>query len=234
MIIGILQCDSVKPKFRTQFENYPEMFQSLFKKIDPSLEFIVYDVEHGVYPENIDDCDAYITTGSKASVYDNEPWITSLEEFIILLNKQNKKLVAVCFGHQLVAQTLGGKTEKSGKGWGVGVHTIKMVEKQSWMNPALKTCNLIVSHQDQVIKLPDNALLIAGNPFCPNSMYQLGNNIFSLQGHPEFNKPYSETLMHFRTNVIGETKLKHGIESLTKDTDELTVARWIINFFYNR
>jgi len=231
MIIGILQCDSVRSEFRQQFENYPEMFQSLLKKIDPSLSFRVYDVQHGHYPNSLNECNAYITTGSKASVYDGNAWIDVLEKFLIEINDHNIKLVAICFGHQLIAQAFGGSTEKSSNGWGVGVHTNKIHTKPAWMDPALQQINLLVSHQDQVIRLPEKAQLIAGSEFCPNGMFQLGNNILTIQGHPEFNAKYAETLMRFREKLIGKDQLEAGIKSLQQQTDEITIARWMIHFF---
>jgi len=230
MKIGILQCDSVFPQFQDQFGNYPEMFISLFKRADPNIQFQVFDVEHGDYPQPMDVCDGYITTGSKASVYEDKPWITALQDYFIELNQQNKKLVAVCFGHQLVAQAFGGVTSKSDKGWGVGVHSSEIHTEKAWMNPPLPTANLVVSHQDQVTKLPKTAELIAGNAFCPYGMFQLGDNILTLQGHPEFSKAYSKTLMHYREEKIGTDVRQEGIRSLQKSTDEAVMAQWIIRF----
>ena len=74
--IGILQTDSVLDQFQSEFGNYPEMFTDmLLKASDGSAEIINYDVEHFQYPVEIDECDAYIMTGSKLSAYDDEPWI---------------------------------------------------------------------------------------------------------------------------------------------------------------
>jgi len=230
MKIGILQCDSVRQAFQDQFENYPDMFQTLLNKFDPALTFKIYDVQHGRYPDQLDDCDGYITTGSKASVYDKEPWISVLQKFILALNNHNKKLIAVCFGHQLVAQAFNGKTEKSSKGWGVGVHTNQTHQNPPWMMPFLPSFNILVSHQDQVLELPENAVLVAGSVFCPNGMFQIGNNILSMQGHPEFNRQYSETLMRYRKTIIDENQLNEGIASLSKKTDELIIAQWMLKF----
>lgn len=230
MKIGILQCDSVLAQFQDQFGNYPEMFMSLFKRADPAIQFQVFDVEHGDYPRHRDVCDGYITTGSKASVYEDKSWITALQDYIIELNQQNKKLVAVCFGHQLVAQAFGGATEKSDKGWGVGVHSSEIYTEKSWMNPLLPATNLVVSHQDQVTKLPETAELIAGNTFCPYGMFKLGDNILAMQGHPEFSKAYSKALMHYREENIGTDVLQEGIRSLQKSTDEEVMAQWMIRF----
>jgi len=209
------------------------MFLSLLRNIDPHLAFRVYDVQHNIYPADIHECDAYITTGSKASVYDTDPWISVLQKFIITLDQQQKKLVAVCFGHQLVAQAFGGKTEKSGKGWGVGVHTCQVHKHQHWMKPPLSHYKLIVSHQDQVTQLPDNAELLAGSAFCPIAMFQRGDNILAIQGHPEFSKDYSEAFIRHRRQWLGEAVFAQGLRSLQFPTDETGIARWILTFMGN-
>jgi len=206
------------------------MIQELFKRVAPDIETIVYDVEHNEYPNDIEMCDAYITTGSKASVYDQHAWIQTLQAFILTLAEHNKKLVAICFGHQLVAQALGGKTTKSDKGWGVGVHSMAIQTHKPWMTPNKEHIQVIVSHQDQVVELPTGAELIASSRFCPNSMYVINEQVLSMQGHPEFNADYAETMMQTRRKRIGEQTFAAGIASLQNPTDELLLAKWIIQF----
>ncbi len=230
MIIGILQTGSVKPAFSTLFGEYSTMLQSLLGGIDSRLKFKVYDVQNNCYPDDIHECDAYITTGSRASVYDPAPWIGVLQAFIVALDQQQKKLVAVCFGHQLVAQAFGGKTEKSHKGWGVGVHACQVQKHKHWMKPAMQDYKLIVNHQDQVTKLPDNAELLAGSEFCPIGMFQRGDNILAIQGHPEFSKAYAEALMRYRLSLLGETVFNQGVRSLQSATDEAGIAKWMLEF----
>jgi len=230
MKIGILQCDSVKSQFQAQFGNYPEMITALFQPWAPAISFEVYDVVAGHYPSSIEACDAYITTGSKASVYDDEAWITVLQAFIVRLRASKIKLIAICFGHQLVAQAFGGKVSKSGKGWGVGVHMMQLEHIKAWMVPLQDACHLLVSHQDQVVSLPAGAELIAGSDFCPHAMFQLDESILTIQGHPEFSKPYAEALIGFRRELLGEPVYAAGINSLQLPTDERLIAQWMMEF----
>jgi len=230
MKIGILQCDSVRSQFQGRHGDYPAMIESLFRQVVPTIRFETYDVVQGDYPPDLDECDAYITTGSKASVYDDEAWIAALQAFIVRLRREEKKLIAICFGHQLVAQAFGGRVANSDRGWGVGVHSMQVSVTTSWMVPRLRECNVLVSHQDQVITLPTGAELIAGSAFCPYAMFQLGENIIAIQGHPEFTKPYARDLMGFRRELLGEERYTAGVESLQKSTDELTIARWMLHF----
>jgi len=231
--LGILQCDSVLKEYQSEFGNYPQMFINLFKKVDPDISTHIYNVEFGEYPADINECDAYITTGSKASVYENLPWLEKLKAFIRVLYSNDIKLAGICFGHQLIADTFNGKTEKSSKGWGVGVSVNQIIQQRPWMQPPLDTLNIIVSHQDQVIRLPNEATLLATSDFCPNYMYQLDDLVISLQGHPEFSKKYSEALMKHRAEKLGEKTLQAGLTSLNLETHEIIFATWILNFFKN-
>ena len=231
MKIGILQCDSVVLEYQEAFGNYPQMFIDLFKRIDPEIETQTYNVEIGEYPKTPEDCDVYITTGSKASVYEDLPWLKPFKAYLRLLFKKKIKFIGICFGHQLIADTFGGKTEKSDKGWGVGVSVNQIISHKPWMNPPLEKLQIIVSHQDQVIKLPRNAELLASSDFCPNYMYQIDNLVLSLQGHPEFSKNYSETLMRYRKLKIKKDTFNAGLNSLTLETHEKIFAQWMLNFY---
>ena len=112
MKLGILKTDTVRPEWVPEFGEYPDMFMALLAREDPSLEFVTYDVEKGTFPADIDEVDAYLITGSKSSVYEDKPWIGKLMDFVRELDARKKKLVGICFGHQIVAQALGGRTEK--------------------------------------------------------------------------------------------------------------------------
>jgi GMP synthase-like glutamine amidotransferase len=143
--IGILKTDAVRPEWVPEFGEYPDMFIALLGELDPTLEFSVYDVEQGEYPADIDEVDAYLITGSKSSVYEDKPWIARLIDFVRELHRRGKKLVGICFGHQLVAQALGGKTEKSAKGWGVGRHTHRFIKLPSWHDQGEPEFDVLVS-----------------------------------------------------------------------------------------
>ncbi len=230
--IGILKTDTVRESLSPKFGEYPDMFIKLLNETDDRLELISYDVEHQEYPSNINDVDAYLITGSKYSVYDNEPWIVALTEFVRELHKAHKKLIGICFGHQMVAHALGGKVEKSAKGWGLGVSESALISSDSWHTSDNKF-NLLMSHQDQVIEPPENALVIATTKFCPILAFQLKDHILTFQGHPEFSKSYYQALMEVRREVLGEELYFEALEGAKKPVDNRKVARWIVNFLRN-
>lgn len=230
MKLGILKTDAVRPEWVPDFGEYPDMFIALLGEQDPTMEFAVYDVEQGQYPDDIDEVDAYLITGSKSSVYDDKEWIGRLMEFVRELDARGKKLVGICFGHQLVAHALGGKTEKSSRGWGVGRHTHRFSEIPPWHDRRDADFGILVSHQDQVVNNARGATVLAGSDFCENAVVQVGDHILTFQGHPEFVSDYSREIMDYRREVIGEEAYAAGMASLAKEHEGQRVARWIVDF----
>jgi len=230
MKLGILKTDTVRPEWVPEFGEYPDMFVDLLGQADPDLQFQVYDVENGEYPADIDEVDAYLITGSKSSVYDDKPWIGELMDFVRQLDQRRKKLVGICFGHQLVAQALGGKTEKSSKGWGVGLQSYRFSEAPKWHDKEALDFGILASHQDQVVRNAAGAAVLAGSEFCENAVCQVGNHILTFQGHPEFVAQYSREIMNFRREMIGEQAYATGMASLAVAPEQQRVARWIVNF----
>ncbi len=228
--IALLICDGDCPAYQRPFGTYAEMITTFLRRIDAALVIDPFDATRGSYPTDLDTFDGFITTGSRASVYDPHPWIISLGALITTLHQQRRKLAAICFGHQLVAHVLGGKTEKAAQGWGVGVATSRIVRHTAWMHTAPDSINLIVSHQDQVTALPPEAELLATSDFCPVSMYRIGDHIFSMQGHPEFSKEYSSAVMQHHRPLFGEKTYQEGMASLTRPVDDELVGRWILAF----
>ena len=228
--LGILVCDHINEKLQEQFISYPRMFDSLFSQIDGDFEVSYYFVIDNQFPENISECDAYMTSGSQFGANDDLPWIKNLIKFIQDLYHANKCFIGICFGHQLIAKALGGKVDKSNKGWGVGVHSSQIINKPAWMTEGIDNVDLIVSHQDQISQLPDDSKILSRNDFCPFSMIQVGDSFIGLQGHPEFTHQYSDCLMEIRKDRIPSDIISKGKLSLKMKTNSKEITQSLINF----
>ncbi|MCC5888585.1 MAG: GMP synthase [Gammaproteobacteria bacterium] len=233
--IGILKTDRVREEFIDRHGDYPDMFHQLLRDAAraagmPEPVFHDYDVQHGHYPAEVGECDGYVITGSRDSVYDDHPWIAELSDFVLKLHQRRHKLIGICFGHQLIAQALGGETRAAAGGWAVGVHASRVTAAPAWMCPQQEQFALLSSHQDQVMRLPEGAALLAENDFCPNAAFTIGDHILAIQGHPEFAKPYSADLMAFRRELLGEAVYQRGVASLEMPIQRELVGQWMLAF----
>ncbi|MBK8316055.1 MAG: amidotransferase [Acidobacteria bacterium] len=230
MKIGLLLCDHVADKFENISGDYPEMFSNWINRCDPEIELVFYDAVNGRFPLSLDDCAGFMTTGSRYSVYDDKPWIHQLKSFILSLRQAGKPYAGICFGHQMLAEALGGKTLKSDYGWGISVRNIEIIEREPWMIPPKQSLNLQYMHQDQVVKLPEESVVLGRSRHCPVAAFRVGQTMLGIQAHPEFTADYSEALMRDRIHRIGEEMVLEGLEHVHDKTDEDFVAKWIIGF----
>ena len=228
--ICILETDIIRPELVDQYASYGRMFQQLFARQPIAAEFKVYNVVEGHYPPDSEHYDAYLVTGSKADSFGNDPWIETLKTYLLERYQRGDKLLGVCFGHQILALLLGGKAERAEQGWGLGVHRYRMVEKPQWMSPDLEELDMLISHQDQVTKLPENATLLASSEFCPIASYCIGDQVLCFQGHPEFVHDYSRALLDLRQQYYGQSLYDNAMASLQSEHQGHTVAEWMMRF----
>jgi GMP synthase-like glutamine amidotransferase len=239
MKIGILETGLLNEKVATRFEPYPVMFAALLDKADEGLTYRKYSVINGEMPASSNDCDGWLITGSRHGVYEKLDWMLLLESFIQALYEEKKPLVGICFGHQIIAQALGGLVTKSDKGWGIGLHHYKVDAAQSWMgaaaSPAPETVSIYAFHQDQISQLPAVAAVFMSSDFCPYAGLSYGDSILSVQAHPEFEASYEHALIDmYAGNIVPEpvaAKALAGMQGADSQADTQMLANWIAHFF---
>lgn len=208
-----------------------DAYVRFFQGAGAPFVFTGYEVAQGQLPASPDECDAYVITGSSNGVYDLEAWIPELMQFIRDSYQAGKKLVGICFGHQILAHALGGHAEKSEKGWGLGLKTFTVSQTKPWMNGAPEQCSLYFAHQDQVVALPPQAELLGGNGFCPNVFFVIADQVLGIQGHPEFTRPMMEDLLAPMGEELERGVHETAVSSLIQgDPDNELVGRWLVNF----
>lgn len=228
--VVLLQTDNVLEQFQPEFGDYPVMFGNLLEH--PDIELSTHDVRFDLPPAGSGD--GYIISGSRHSVYDDLPWIKQLAVFLEGEIRAGKKVVGICFGHQLLAHFFGGEVRPAETGWEVGVKETEIRERSDWMQPPSAQVNLLSSHKDQVVVLPARARLSACSGSCPIAGFTIGENVITFQGHPEFRKGYSRSLIGYRRELLGEQVANAGLDSLQKPTDEPLVRRWILGFLLGK
>lgn len=227
--IAILETGAPPPALARRHGDYPAMFRAL---LGDGCESEVFRSQAGEWPDAAA-FDAAVITGSSAGVYEPLPWIGDLLDWIRAA-KGHTGLVGVCFGHQAMAQALGGRVEKSERGWGVGLHRYDVRSVEPWMEPPLRTVAIPVSHQDQVVEPPPGARVILGSPFTPFAGLAWDDDAVSLQGHPEFTPAYAADLTAGRRERIGAALVDEALDSLTLPDDRRSVGAWLRRFIEAR
>jgi GMP synthase-like glutamine amidotransferase len=224
MKIGILQTGLVPGEIGQSHGQYPSMFARLFE--GHGLSFENFAVVEGVFPPDINHCAGWLITGSAAGVYEDHAWIAPLERFIRAAYSERIPLAGICFGHQIMAQALGGRAEKFSRGWGVGHHTYQMKDGGEIVLNAM--------HQDQVTICPPDAEVFAANDFCRFAGLAYRGNAISWQAHPEFTDAYLADLLEFRKGKsIPVPVAESAIATLGTGTQpgSLQVANQLAAFF---
>lgn len=232
MKLTIIETGQAPLTIRERFPSYPEMFAAMFASVDAGLSIETVSVVKGEALPDPAGLEAALYTGSPAGVYEAEPWISPLMDFIRAGAQAGLPQVGICFGHQAMAQALGGKVVKSEKGWGVGRHTYDIGATPGWDGAAPPAMSIAVSHQDQVVVKPPGAEIVACSAFTEFAgLSYAGFPGLSFQCHPEFDPAFSAALYTARRGVtLSETAADTAIASLGEGLDRAFLARWIAGF----
>ena len=223
MKLAILETGKPPAPLIADYGTYPEMFRDL---LGDGFEVQSFDAEAGALPADPTDHDGYLLTGSPAGVYEDLPWLAPLSAFIRAARKQ--KMVGICFGHQIMAEALGGHVEKSAKGWGAGLHTYPIVSQEPWMDE-VPAVSVPASHQDQVVQPPPNSDVIASSIFTPYAALAWRDRpAISFQFHPEFSPAFAKALIEQRYDRVPDPDA--AIASLDAPNDNARVGEWIRRF----
>lgn len=221
MQIGILQTGLAPENLAPQSGDYPDMFARLLD--GNGFTFRTYRVVEGEFPATVSDCDGWLITGSRHGVYEDHPWIPPLEDFIRRAFDAHVPVVGICFGHQIVAQAMGGKVERYADGWAVGATEYDFGGEKLTLN---------AWHRDQVTKAPEGATTIASNEFCTHAALLYDNRALTVQAHPEFRPEFVDGLMKTRgKGLVPDTLMAEAAGRLDLPLHDKTMAARIAAFF---
>jgi GMP synthase (glutamine-hydrolysing) len=213
------------------------MLINLINSDEKLFEFKTFNILDGIFPLNHNDCDGWIVTGSPHGVYEEHSWIPIVSQLIKDIYDNKLPIFGVCFGHQLIAQALGGNVEKSTKGWGLGLHTYQINNKTNYMGNLSSEVTLNICHQDQVLSPPNGATVYAKSDFCENAGFYIKDKVLTMQAHPEFLVDFIKALLTARRDVTIPKQFVDpaliGLKSHPDSVQSNQFAETIRRFFLN-
>lgn len=237
MRVTIIETGRAPGRLSEDYPRYPGMFAALLANADPAMRFDTVALVDGEALPDPAQCEAVLITGSPAGVYDQTPWMDPLRAFVREAFAARTPTIGVCFGHQIIADAMGGDVRKSEKGWGVGRHVYDVLGARDWMTGAGKTVALSVSHQDQVITPPQGAVTLARSAHTEHAMLVYdtpafhGAPVMSLQGHPEFSDAFVSALYSARRGKsLSDAQVDGALASLNSPVDSGLVGQWMARF----
>lgn len=221
MLIGILQTGHAPDVLAPTMGDYPDMFERLLA--GNGFTFKTWRVVDGEAPPGVNEADGWLITGSRHGAYEDHPWIPPLEVFIRAAYTAHVPVVGICFGHQIIAQAMGGKVEKYAGGWSVGPTAYDFDGEKVMLN---------AWHQDQVVEKPEAATVLGTNGFCENAALLYDDRMLTVQAHPEFRSDFIDGLIKTRgKGVVPDDRLEAATAKLDNPLQDKTVAARIAAFF---
>lgn len=222
MKIGILQTGRTPEEMRQKHGDYDDLFKRLLA--GRGFEFDTYPVLDNVFPTDVNAAQGWLITGSKFGVYEDHDWIAPLEDFLRRVYAAGVPIIGVCFGHQILAQALGGKVEQFSGGWSVGAVDYRL--------PGCEDEGTIMAwHRDQVVELPEDARVIGQSDFCQYAMLAYGDRALTIQPHPEFSPDFTTDLLAARRDVLPEDIAAAAAASMERPLFSSQIADQFEAFF---
>ena len=170
----------------------------------------VVDTPRGEVLPSAESCKGVVIAGSHAMVTQNLAWSVAIERWVPDVIRLNVPLLGICYGHQLIARAMGGIVGYHPGGIEIGTVQIELVHKDTpdiLFKGLEKIFAAHVCHSQTVVRLPDNALCIAGNSFEPNHAFRIGPSAWGIQFHPEYDTRIMKAYVRNMETTIKQSDL---------------------------
>ncbi|XP_006412692.2 gamma-glutamyl peptidase 2 [Eutrema salsugineum] len=213
------------------YGGYFNVFVSAFG--EEGEQWDLFRVIDGEFPcdHELEGYDGFVISGSLHDAFSEEDWIIELCSVCHKLDVMKKKILGICFGHQIICRVRGGKVGRARRGPDLGLGNITIV--QDLIEPGgyfgeevPESLSIIKCHRDEVLEPPESAKVIAFSGKCDVEIFSVEDHLLCFQGHPEYNK---EILLEIidrinKIKFIEEElleKAKGSIEKIEPDTHRL-------------
>lgn len=198
----------------------------------PAARFAVCSLHLGESLPALDGLCGILITGSPANITENAHWNETGAHYLRTARQQNVPILGVCYGHQLVAWTFGGKVDFNPRGRDIGTAVLTLTPAavdDLLLGPLAPVCKAQVSHVQAVTTLPPGAVRLATNSLDVNHAYRLDDSIWCVQFHPEFNARIVRTYIEERATEIAKEGLV--VEALLSGVEETPEASLVLRRF---
>ena len=228
--VDVLLMNTDRSAFAQRHPNDAQKVITALQAVRPHWSYRAWAARDGELPPDPLAADAWVLTGSVASVTQPEPWMERTAEALRQRHAAGRTLVGLCFGHQLIAQALGGAVGRSAGGFRLGVADTALAAQEPWMDPPLPRLSLFAAHEDQVQQPPPGARVLGGNAFCPVGAYAIGRHVLCTQYHPELTRPFMRDLLASFGHKFEATVAAQAAAEIEQSVDADTFMRWSAQF----
>lgn len=148
------------------------------------------------------DADAYVITGSSSSVTERAPWMLRVEELVRGIAAAGAPLLGICFGHQLLAQALGGRVARNPRGREIGTVRLDRVADDPLFAGLPRSFDVHGTHVDAVVELPPGAEVLATTALDRVASFRVGAALRGVQFHPEFDADIMREYLRARAALV--------------------------------
>jgi len=178
------------------------------RELDASLS--EFDATDGAVPDGFD-YDGAVVTGSRSSVYWDEEWIQSVKTWVDEAIDRDIPFLGICWGHQLLADVLGGTVDDMGV-YEVGYSEIEHTGESRLFEGIDETFTAFTSHSDAVTELPSGAESLAENEYSNHGFRK--DRVFGVQFHPEYDTKTARDLVHRKD--LADDRLESILAEITE------------------
>lgn len=165
-----------------------ETRQNFERELD--AELVEFNCPDGEIPSSFA-FDGCVVTGSEASVYWDEPWIGQLKQWVGEAVAAGLPFLGVCYGHQLLANVLGGQVEGMGE-YELGYRTVHHDGHNRLLEGVDEDFTAFTTHSDRVREAPPGATVYARNDYGIQGFRK--GRVFTVQFHPEYDTEMARTV----------------------------------------
>ncbi len=228
--IYILKVGETFPQTKQKYNDFDNWISRFLKKSQAKVKTINV-LENKKLP-TLNSARGFIITGSHAMVTEELGWSIRVEKYIQKISKTNIPLLGICYGHQLIAKALGGKSDYNKKGKEIGVvkiQTLPNYYKDPLLKDFPKKFYAYETHYQTVIKLPKKAKVLAKNQKESHQAVRFEKNIWGVQFHPEFDKKIMKEYILNQKNDL--EKLGFSVNWLLNNLTKCDISSKILTNF---